>query len=219
MIASALMISLKVTLVSVLFNLFIGTALARLFVRHKFKGRGLIETIIILPMFLPPSVIGYILLLIIGRQGVIGKMLYGIIGRSITFTWQAAVLAAFVVSLPMMYQSAKAAFLSVDPIYEEVAKVMGASDWVILLRITLPLTIKGIVSGAVLAFGRAFGEFGATLMVAGNIPGKTQTIPMAIYYAVEGGDSSSANMMVALVLIISFSIIFITNKLYKTIAV
>lgn len=219
MIASALMISLKVTVVSVLFNLFIGTALARLFIKHKFKGRGLFETIIILPMFLPPSVIGYMLLLIIGRQGVIGKMLYEIIGRSITFTWQAAALAAFVVALPMMYQSAKAAFLSVDPIYEEAAKVMGASDLVVFLRITLPLTIKGIVSGAVLAFGRAFGEFGATLMVAGNIPGKTQTIPMAIYYAVEGGDSSSANMMVAVVLIISFSIIFITNKLYRTISV
>jgi molybdate transport system permease protein len=215
MIIQTLLVSLKVTITAVIMSFITGTALARIMTKHNFKLKGFCEMLLILPMFLPPSVVGYILLLIVGRRGVIGAALYKWSSMSITFTWWAAAIAAFSVSIPLMYQGAKGAFLSIDSIYEEAAKVMGASDFIIFWKITMPMAIKGILSSTVITFGRAFGEFGATLMVAGNIPGKTQTIPVAMFYSVEGGDISSANVLLIIILVIGFGLIAIQNYLIK----
>lgn len=216
MVLEALAISLKVSVLATVATFAVGIAAARMLTKNSFKFKGIIEAFIIIPMFLPPSVVGYLLLLLIGKNGFIGKIIYKYFQQGLIFTWQAGVLAAFVVSLPLMYQSTKAAFLSIDPIYEEAAKVMGASSFQIFWKIIIPLCIKGIISGIILAFGRAFGEFGATLMVAGNIQGKTQTITTAIYYAVESGDKASANVLLLLVLAISFTMIFVFNHILKS---
>jgi molybdate transport system permease protein len=215
MIFDALIISLKVTIVSTILSLITGMILARYFTKHEFRLKGFFETLVILPMFIPPSVIGYLLLLVIGRGGIIGSIVYKLFDITIVFTWFAAALASFSVALPIMYQNAKGAFLSINPLYEDAARVEGASEWRVFSKITLPLALKGILTGVILSFGRAFGEFGATLMVAGNIPGKTQTVPMAIYYAVESGETAKANIMVLMVLVLSSSIIYLTNYFYK----
>ena len=215
MIKDALLISLQVSLSALVISVVVGVMLAKFFIKHKFKGQEILETIIMLPIFLPPSIVGYLLFIFIGKNGIIGAPLLKYYDINLIFTTKAAVIAAFVVSAPIMYQSAKGAFLSIDPIYDESARVMGASEFQILIKITIPLALKNILNGAILAFGRAFGEFGATLMVAGNIPGKTQTVPMAVYYAVESGDKSSANILLIIVLIISFSMIYILNFVLK----
>lgn len=213
MIIDALLVSLKVTTTAVFFSFTIGLFLARFMTKKRFKAQQLIEIFIMLPMFLPPSVVGYILLLAIGRRSIAGALLNKYFGTNLTFTWIAAVIAAFAVSLPLMYQGAKGAFLSIDSIYEEAAKVMGASETTIFCKIVLPMAARSILSSLILTLGRAFGEFGATLMVAGNIPGKTQTIPIAMYYAVETGETFSANVILLIILGISFSLIFIQNYL------
>lgn len=216
MIIDALLVSLKVTLTAVFMSFVIGILLARVITKHNFKLKTLIEMLLLLPMFLPPSVVGYILLILIGRKGAIGGFLYKYFDIGITFTWGAAAIAAFAVSLPMMYQGAKGAFLSIDSIYEDAARVMGASEWIIFLKITIPMAIKSILSSLILTFGRAFGEFGATLMVAGNIPGKTQTISVAMYYAVESSENNSANTLLFIILTIGFSLIFLQNHILKS---
>ena len=160
----------------------------------------IVSIAIMLPLFMPPSLIGYILLMIIGKRSFIGSFLYEYFDFTFIFTWYGAVIAAVITSLPIMYGSAKGALLSIDDTYKEVA---------------LPLASKGILSGMVLSYARCFGEFGATMMIAGNIPGKTQNIPMAIYYAVERGDSSNANFFAVVVIIISTTLIFIYNRLLK----
>lgn len=215
MIMNALFISLKVTTVAVFFSLITGIVLARLMTKYDFRLKQFIEILLMFPIFLPPSVVGYILLFVIGRKGLVGAFLNEYFKVNIIFTWVAAVIAAFAVSLPMMYQGAKGAFLSVEPIYEEAARVMGANEIIIFFKIIMPMTAKSILSSLILTIGRAFGEFGATLMVAGNIPGRTQTIPTAIYYAVETGEVSSANIMLIIILGISLSLIFIQNYLLK----
>ncbi|MFD3158328.1 molybdate ABC transporter permease subunit [Haloimpatiens sp. FM7330] len=216
MVIDSVFISLKITSMAVIISFFIGIGLARIFTKYEIRGSRILEAFIILPLFLPPSVVGYMLLIFIGKKGILGSILYKYFNISLIFSWKAAVLAAFVVSIPIMYQSAKGAFLNVNPIYLEAARVMGANEWQIFWKITVPLSIKGILSGLILSFGRAFGEFGATLMVAGNIPGKTQTIPMAIYYAVENGDKFTANTLMFIVISISFTIIFILNYVLKS---
>lgn len=216
MIVDTLLVSLKVTITAVLMSFVVGVSLARIMTKLTFKLKNSFEMLLLLPMFLPPSVVGYILLLLIGRRGLIGAPLNKYFEVTLTFTWIAAAISAFAVSLPMMYQGAKGAFLSIDSIYEEAAKVMGAGEWIIFWKIVMPMAIKSILSSVVITFGRAFGEFGATLMVAGNIPGKTQTIPVAMYYAVESGDNSGANALLIIILIIGFSLIFVQNYLLKS---
>lgn len=215
MILNPILISLKVALIATVFTLGIGIFLARLFTRYTFRGKDIFEALIILPMVLPPSVIGYGLLILIGKRGFIGKFLYSVFGVNLVFTWIAACIAAIVVSLPLMYQSCKAAFLNIDPIYENAARTLGANEKRVFWRVLLPLAWSGIVSGIVLSFARALGEFGATLMVAGNIPGKTETIPLAIYFAVEGGDLNKANTLMGIVIIFSFLLIFCLNSWLK----
>lgn len=208
-------ISLKVAITATLFTLVIGILLARLLNKRDFRGKDLLETLITLPMVLPPSVLGYGLLILIGKRGMIGKALYNSFGISLIFTWVAACIAAAVVSLPLMYQNCKAAFLNVDHVYENAGRTLGADEKRVFWRITLPLAWPGIISGVILAFARALGEFGATMMVAGNIPGKTETIPLAIYYAVEGGNLTKANTLMAIVLVFSFTLIYGMNRWLK----
>lgn len=178
-------------------------------------GKNIIETLLILPMVLPPSVTGYLLLLLCGRRGPIGIFLMEFFGIQIVFTWVGAVIASCIVSLPLMYQNVKAAFLSIDPIYEKAAATLGSTEWKSFFTVTFPLAWPGIISGIALSFTRAIGEFGATLMIAGNIPGKTQTIPTAIYFSVESGHPEVANKLVLIMTLFSFILVFALNLWLK----
>lgn len=215
MILSPILISLKVALIATIFTLGIGLFLARIFTKYTFKGKDIFEVLIILPMVLPPSVVGYGLLILIGKRGIIGQFLNNTFGISLVFTWVAACIAATVVSLPLMYQSCKAAFQNVDPVYENAAMTLGADKRRVFWKVSLPLAWPGIMSGIVLSFARALGEFGATLMIAGNIPGKTETIPLAIYFAVESGNLEKANILMGTVIIFSFILILSLNSWLK----
>lgn len=166
-------------------------------------------------MILPPSVTGYLLLIALGKRGWIGRFLLENFELQIVFTWVGAVIAACIVSLPLMYQNVKAAFLTIDPIYEQAAQTLGSSEGKIFRTVIIPLAWPGIISGIALSFARAIGEFGATLMIAGNIPGKTQTIPTAIYFAVESGNTELANTLVLIMTIFSFVLIFGLNTWLK----
>lgn len=194
---------------------FLGVLFAYLLTKKKVPGKNIWETILILPMILPPSIVGYLLLKVFGKRGSIGAFLLDTFGIQIVFTWIACVIAATVVALPLMYQNAKGAFQSVDPSYELAAKTLGSSSFKVFRTVTFPLSGPGIVSGIVLTFARALGEFGATLMLAGNIPGKTQTIPTAIYYAVVVGKNEKASMLVLIMVLFSFALVFGLNMWLK----
>ena len=178
------------------------------------KLKNIIELFINLPLFISPSVMGYILILILGKRGIIGELLYRYFNITVLFSWWAGIITAFVVSLPLMYNSLKTGVASLDPVYFEAAREVGASRFQTLKLIVIPLIKKNILAGMVLSFGRAMGEFGATLMLAGNIPNKTQTISMAIYSASESGDKYTANFLLIIILIISFVIMMIYNYLF-----
>ena len=194
---------------------FLGVFFAYLLTKRKVPGKNIWETILILPMILPPSIVGYLLLKVFGKRGPIGAFLLDTFGIQIVFTWIACVIAATVVALPLMYQNAKGAFQSVDPSYELAAKTLGSSPFKVFRTVTFPLSGPGIVSGIVLTFARALGEFGATLMLAGNIPGKTQTIPTAIYSAVVVGKDEKASMLVLIMVLFSFALVFGLNMWLK----
>ncbi len=194
---------------------FLGVLFAYLLTKKKVPGKNIWETILILPMILPPSIVGYLLLKVFGKRGPIGAFLLDTFGIQIVFTWIACVIAATVVALPLMYQNAKGAFQSVDPSYELAAKTLGSSSFKVFRTVTFPLSGPGIVSGIVLTFARALGEFGATLMLAGNIPGKTQTIPTAIYYAVVVGKDEKASILVLIMVLFSFALVFGLNMWLK----
>lgn len=211
MIFSPIIISLKVATIATVIVLAIGLLLARIFTKYSFKGKDLLEVLITLPMIMPPSVLGYGLLLVLGRRSLLGGFLYNTFGVSLVFTVTAAVIASVIVALPLMYQSCKGVLLNLDKTYEDEARIQGAGDLIIFFRIILPIIWPGVISGIVLSFARALGEFGATLMIAGNIPGKTQTIPVAMYFAVEGGDKATANTLLGIVVVFSFLLIFILN--------
>lgn len=214
-IIDPILISLKIASISSIITFFLGIALARLFTKSNFKGKDFLDSVIILPMVLPPSVIGYLLLVTIGKNGPIGKIFMNLTGDSLVFTWVAGCIACVIVSLPLMYQNAKSAFLSIDPLYEKTARNLGASKRRILFSITFPLAFPGLLGGFILSFARALGEFGATLMVCGNIPGKTQTIPTAIYVAVESSDQKTANTLMLIVVIFSLTLVYFLNKWLK----
>ncbi len=207
-------LSIKVALLAVTVVLVTGLPLARLLARLDFPGKDMVEALLTLPMVLPPSVIGYGLLMLIGKNGLLGQTLAEL-GLSIIFTWWAAVLASTVVAFPLMYQSAKGAFQSVNVNFEQAARTLGANEVKIFFTVTLPLAWPGILAGLVLSFARALGEFGATLMVAGNIPGQTQTIPLAIYFAVESGNEGIARTLVAIITVFSFLVIYWVNRWAK----
>lgn len=179
------------------------------------KLKNLIEMGINLSLFLSPSVLGYLLILIFGKNGVVGQFIYKYFDITIMFTWWGGVVAAFFVTLPLMYNSLKSGISSLDPVFYETALEAGASEFQILTLITLPLIKKSILAGILLTFGRAIGEFGATIMLAGNIPGKTQTISLAIYSAVESGETQRANYFLIIILIISLSVMILYNFILK----
>ena len=197
---AALRLSLQVTIVATTLLFVVGLVLGVVLARFRVRGQIIIETIIFLPLVLPPSVIGYFLLLTLGRGSPIVEWFH----VNVLFTWQAAAIASAVVGLPLMVQSARAAIASVDQVLENAARTLGSSELEILWRVTLPLARRGIIAGLILGGARALGEFGATLMVAGNIPGQTQTLPLAIYDAVQARRYEQAQMMVILMTAIAF---------------
>ena len=207
-----ILLSLRIATIATLFSSVLGAFLAYVLNTKKVPFKDFFEVLIILPMILPPSVTGYLLLILIGKRGPIGSFLLENFDYSLIFTWVAAVIAAAIVSLPLMYQNAKAAFLGVDETYIKTARTLGASEKRIFFTVTLPLAKIGLISGVVLTFARSLGEFGATLMVAGNVPGKTQTIPTAIYFANQRGDQDTANFYVAIMVVFSFFLIFALNR-------
>ncbi|MCY7274701.1 MAG: molybdate ABC transporter permease subunit, partial [Phormidesmis sp. CAN_BIN44] len=207
---SPLWISLKTAVFATIVTFFIGITVAYWMLNYRGKGKTLLEGILIAPLILPPTVVGFLLLLLFGKNGVLGKLLIPL-NFSVVFSWYGAVIAAIVVSFPLMYRTALGAFEQIDSNYLNVAKTLGASEWTIFRRILLPLSLSGILAGTMLTFARALGEFGATLMLAGNIPGETQTIPMAIYFAVEAGATTEAAFWTIVILCISMSGIFVVN--------
>lgn len=193
---TALALSLKVAGLATVLDLVLGVGVGYGLARLRFPGRDVIDALLTLPMVMPPTVLGYYLLVLIGRQGPIGGWLEEAFGIHLIFTWQGAVIAASVVAFPMVFKSARAAFESVDSQLEQAARVLGVSEIGVFFRVTLPLAWRGILAGVLLAFARALGEFGATLMVAGSIPGKTQTLSIAVYEAVQAGQDDVANLLV-----------------------
>ena len=210
---SALWLSVRVASVATLLNALVGIPLAFLLARKPFRLRGLVDLVISLPLVLPPTVTGYYLIILLGRRGWLGAPLYALTGWSVTFTWYAAVVAAAVMALPLLVRTARAAIESVDRDLERAAFTLGHSEWRTAIEVTLPLARNGILAGLVLAFARALGEFGATLMLAGNIPGRTTTVPLAIYTAVQTGESAEALALVAALTAISCAVIFLAGRL------
>jgi len=207
---SPLWISLKTALLATFFTFFVGMAAAYWMLGYRGKWKALIEGIFVSPLILPPTVVGFLLLLLFGKNGPVGKLLLPL-NFSVVFSWYGAVIAATVVSFPLMYKTALGAFEQIDPSLLQVARTLSASEWTIFWRISLPLALPGIVAGTTLAFARGLGEFGATLMLAGNIPGQTQTIPMAIYFAVEAGAMNEAWVWAIVIMTISLSGIIAVN--------
>lgn len=205
-------LSLLVSALSTLFVTVIGGAIAYLLATREFRGKVILEVLISLPLMLPPTVTGYYLIMIFGRNGFLGKLLYEMAGWSIMFTWQAAVLASFIISLPLMVRTTQAAIASVDITMRDSATMLGYPEWQTALKVVIPLARKGILAGIVLAFARAMGEFGATLMVAGNIPGRTSTMPLAIYSYAASGDWQKAHSLVLLLTLTSGLFIFLARQ-------
>ena len=210
---------IKNSLIIAFFGIIITTflSLSIIFISGYFpkKIRNIIDIIVTLPLFIPPSVSGYFILSVFGVQGVIGKPFYDYFGIRFTFTVYGAVIAGVIVSLPIVYQSIKLAISSIDREYFEEAELLGANNYHFFVDIVFPMSKRGIFAGIVLGAGRILGEFGATLMVAGNIPNKTQTLPIAIYSAVESGEDKKAMFLVLIVLWISIVIMFVYNFLKK----
>ena len=209
----ALRLTLKVAFVATLINMLLGVCLAYIFATKRFFGKDVLDTMLTLPMVLPPTVLGYYLLVLIGKNGPIGYFLKKYLDINLIFTWQGAVIAASIVSFPLVFKSARAAFESLEPQYVQAAKVLGINDLAIFFRVTLPLAWRGILSGILLSFARSAGEFGATLMVAGSIPGKTQTLSIAVYEAVQAGQDDVANFLVLLISIVCAVILLVSGKL------
>jgi molybdate transport system permease protein len=215
-ILDPLRLSLLVALVSTSLAGVLGTGLAYVFAKKRFRGRGALDLFVTLPLVLPPTVTGYYLILFFGRRGLLGGPLFDATGWTVTFTWIACVIAATVMALPLMVKSAQAAIASVERDYEEAAITLGKREWEVAWRVTLPLARKGILAGLVLAFARALGEFGATLMLAGNIPGRTTTMPLAIYTAVSTGEDAAARTLVLLLTAVSAVVLLIAGRLGQT---
>lgn len=209
-------LSLKVAFASLCLVFVLGVAAAYIMRSFAFPGKAAWEAVFTLPLVLPPVVTGFLLLLLIGKQGPVGRFLSEELQTQIIFTPYAAVLAGTVVAFPLMYQSTKAAFQSIDSNLEDAARTLGSSEWRVFFTVTLPLAWHGLVSGLVLSFSRALGEFGATIMIAGNIPGKTQTLPLAIYFAAESNDLTLAGLYVLIISLITFSLIFGLNMWVKS---
>jgi molybdate transport system permease protein len=210
LIWDGLLLSLRVALLATALVTVVGLLIALWLARSNSRGKSLVKTLVSLPMVLPPSVVGYYLLLFSGRSGPLN-----ILGINIVFTWVAAVMASAVVALPLMVLSSRAAIASVDPTLEKAAGSLGSPPWKVVRDVTLPLARRGILAGIVLAFARGLGEFGATLMVAGNIPGRTQTLPLVIYDLVQANRMPEANTAVLLMTVVAFTSLLVVNRLER----
>lgn len=212
----AVFLSLKVSSLSVVCSLPLGILMAWILVRCRFPGKSLLDSIIHLPLVLPPVVIGYLLLVVMGRRGVVGQWLYDWFGFSFSFSWHGAVLASAVVAFPLMVRAIRQSLEAVDPKLELAARTLGASPWRVFFTITLPLSVPGVIVGVVLAFARSLGEFGATITFVSNIPGETRTIPLAMYTLIEtpGAESAAARLCV-LAILLSLAALLISDWLAK----
>lgn len=208
---SPLWLSFKTAAIATVIVFIVGVFLARILSRNSFFGKSAIEAIILLPLVLPPTVVGFGLLYLFGKNGFLGQLLIKWFDFQVVFSWYAVIIAAVVVSFPLMYQSAAAAFQKYEPNIENAAYTMGASKWKVFWTISFPLAWPGLLAGLVLSFARALGEFGATLMLAGYIPNVTDTIPLAIYFAVESGNMEMATFWVVIIVALGFSAILWLN--------
>lgn len=209
---SPLLLSLEVAAVATLFSLVIALVCAWALSALEFRGKELLDAAVTLPLVLPPTVLGYYLLIVLGRESWLGILWERLTGSPLVFTPKAAVIAAIIHSAPLLTKYLRAAIESVDPIYIKAARSLGIADWNIYWRVVLPLCRRAIAASAVLAFARSLGEFGMTIMIAGNIPGKTQTMSVAIYEAVESGDAALARTLVLIVSAIGFFVVWIANR-------
>ncbi|MBC7931376.1 MAG: molybdate ABC transporter permease subunit [Rubrivivax sp.] len=216
MIWSSLKLSLLVVSIATLIVGALGLALSFLLAKREFRGKELLDAVLTMPLVLPPTVTGYYLIVLLGRRGLLGSFIYDLTGWTIVFTWQGAVVAAVVVALPLMIKASRASIESVNPQYEIASYTLGKSEIETFFRITLPLARRGILAGLILSFARALGEFGATLMIAGNIPGRTQTMPLAIYEAVASGDDRRAQVLALVLTAISILAVYLTNKISRS---
>ncbi len=209
----ALSLTLKVAGWATALNLVLGVGVGFAMARLRFPGRELLDAALTLPMVMPPTVLGYYLLVVVGSQGVIGGWLLQHFGIRLIFTWQAAVIAATIVSFPLVFKAARAAFETVDPQLEDAARILGLGEAAVFFRVSLPLAWRGVLAGLLLSFARALGEFGATLMVAGSIRGKTQTLSIAVYEAVQAGQDDTANFLVAVTSITCIAVLLSAGRL------
>ena len=207
-----LLLSLKVAGLATVFSFFTGTAMAWLLARRRGPLPALLDALCTLPLVLPPTVLGYYLILLVGRKGTLGQWLHSV-GINLIFSWQGAVIAATVVVFPLIYKSARAALEGVDKNLENAARTLGAPEWRVFLAVSLPLAWRGLTAGAMLAFARGMGEFGATLMIAGNIPGKTQTLALAIYDAFQAGNDALATALVLVASLLCVSLLMLAEWL------
>jgi len=208
-----LWLSLRVAAISTALALVMGLWLAWILANRSFRGKEVLDAAVTLPLVLPPTVLGYYLLVLLGRASPIGRLYEVVFGGPLVFTWQAAVVASLFHSAPLLVKSARAAFESVDRSYERAARNLGASELRLFWRVTLPLVRRSILAAAALAFARSLGDFGVTLMIAGNIPGRTQTVAVAIYDAVEGGNGTAARVLVLIVSALALAILTLANRL------
>jgi len=208
---SPVLLSLRVGLSALAVIVVSGTLAARAMTRRHFPGKDVVDGLLVLPLVLPPVVTGFLLLVLLGRNGPVGRLMENAFGVRLLFTLHAAVLAAVVVAFPLMYQSARAAFQSVDARLEDAARTLGAGEARVFLTVTLPLAWPGLVAGTVLSFARSLGEFGATVMVAGNIPGQTTTVPLAIFFLADAGDLRAAGLYALVISALSMVMVVALN--------
>lgn len=210
-----LLLTLQVALLATLIAGALGIAAGHWMARHRFAGQNVLDAVLVLPMVLPPTVLGYYLIVLIGRNGVIGVWLERLFGIRLLFTWQGAVVAAAVVAFPLIYKAARAAFEDIDVRFQLAARTLGSSEWELFWRVSLPLATRGIAAGLALTFARAMGEFGATLMVAGNLPGRTQTLSVAVYSAVQAGDDPLAFSLTLVISVLCIVLLVIAGRLLQ----
>jgi molybdate transport system permease protein len=210
-----LWLTLKVASLATLLAFASGVSIAWFVARRKIWGKEVIDAILTLPLVLPPTVLGYYLIVLVGRKGIVGQWLDAHFDFSLMFTWQGAVIAAAVVSFPLVFKSARAAYEGVESNLENAGRTLGLSELAVFLRITIPLAWRGILAGTLLGFARAMGEFGATLMVAGNLPGRTQTLSLAIYDAVQSGNDELANLYVLVTSVVCIAILVASSHMLR----
>lgn len=208
-----LWLSLRVAACATLISLALGLWIAYLLANREFRGKEALDALVTLPLALPPTVLGYYLLVLLSRHSALGRIYESAVGQPLVFTWQAAVVASTLHAIPLLVKSARAALETVDRTYERAARNLGASEWRVFCRISLPLARRSIVAASVLAFARSLGDFGATLMIAGDIPQKTQTAAVAIYDAVESGNGALARILVLVLSAVSIAVVYMANRL------